>query len=130
LGPEFTGNAFIGEVAHNLVRRYRLDPSGATFGAHRPDDEKDNEFLASADNWTRPVQIRTGPDGALYVVDMYRAVIEHTRWIPADRLAKLDPRAGDTMGRIYRIFPRGAKLRPVADLTKLDATALVTALDT
>lgn len=130
LGPGFTGNAFTGEVAHNLVRRYRLDPKGATFEAHRPEDETGAEFLASADNWTRPVQIRTGRDGALYIVDMYRAVIEHTRWIPADRLAKLDPRAGDTMGRIYRVFPRGVKLRPVVDLTKLDTPALVAALDT
>ncbi len=130
LGSEFAGNAFIGEVAHNLVRRYRLDPHGATFEAHRPADETSIEFLASADNWTRPVQIRTGPDGALYIVDMYRAVIEHTRWIPADRLAKLDPRAGDTMGRIYRIFRRDAKLRPIQDLTTLDELQLVEALDT
>lgn len=129
LGSEFEGNAFIGEVAHNLVRRYRLEPHGATFEAHRPVDEANSEFLASADNWTRPVQVRTGPDGALYIVDMYRAVIEHTRWIPADRLAKLDPRAGDTMGRIYRVFPKGGKLRPIQDLTKLDTIGLVAALE-
>jgi putative membrane-bound dehydrogenase-like protein len=130
LGQEFEGNAFIGEVAHNLVRRFRLDPQGVTFEAHRPDDEQQVEFLASKDNWTRPVQVRTGRDGALYVVDMYRAVIEHTRWIPADRLAKVDPRAGDTMGRIYRVFPQGAKLRPVQDLTQLSPVQLVQALDT
>src|SRR5690606_25269716 len=63
-------------------------------------------------------------------VDMYRAVIEHPRWIPADRLAKVDPRAGDTRGRIYRLVPSGGKLRPVIDLTKLDPVALVAALDT
>lgn len=130
LGPDFTGNAFIGEAAHNLVRRYQLNPEGAAFSARRPESEKSAEFLASADNWTRPVQIRTGPDGALYIVDMYRAVIEHTRWIPADRLARIDPRAGDTMGRIYRLLPRGVKLRPIRDLTKLDPEALVAALDT
>jgi len=130
LGAEFAGNAFIGETAHNLVRRYRLVPDGATFKAQRPEGESDLEFFASEDNWTRPVQIRTGPDGGLYIVDMYRAVIEHTRWIPADRLAKIDPRAGDTMGRIYRVVPAGRKLRAVRDLTKLDATALVAALDT
>jgi putative membrane-bound dehydrogenase-like protein len=130
LGPDFTGNAFIGETAHNLVRRYQLVPDGATFKAMRPQDERGHEFLASQDNWTRPVQIRTGPDGALYVVDMYRAVIEHTRWIPADRLAKIDPRAGDTMGRIYRILPTGKKARPVVDLTQFDTAQLVTALDT
>lgn len=130
LGAEFNGNAFIGEVAHNLVRRYQLKEDGATFEAKRPDDERTQEFFASSDNWTRPVQVRTGPDGALYIVDMYRAVIEHTRWIPADRLAKIDPRLGDQMGRIYRVFPKGTKLRPVRDLTTLDAGGLVAALDT
>ncbi len=130
LGEEYYGNAFIGEVAHNLVRRFRLESDGIVFAGHRPKDEATTEFFASEDHWTRPVQIRTGPDGALYVVDMYRAVIEHTRWIPADTLAKLDVRAGDTMGRIYRVYPRGAKLRPVRDLTKLDVKELVAALDT
>ncbi|OAI56407.1 hypothetical protein AYO49_04420 [Verrucomicrobiaceae bacterium SCGC AG-212-N21] len=130
LGAEYAGNVFIGETAHNLVRRYQLATKGATFDVQRPETEASREFLASEDHWTRPVQIRTGPDGALYVVDMYRAVIEHTRWIPADRLAKLDPRAGETMGRIYRVFPRGAKLRPVVDLTKLETAALVKSLDT
>ena len=130
LGPGYAGNAFIGETAHNLIRRYRLEPDGATFKARRPEGETDREFFASEDNWTRPVQVRTGPDGALYIVDMYRAVIEHTRWIPADRLAVIDPRAGDTMGRIYRVVPAGGRLRPVVDLTKLDTVALVAALDT
>jgi len=130
LGPEYLGNAFIGEAAHNLVRRFWLDPAGATFEAHRPADEASTEFFASEDNWTRPVQVRTGPDGALYVVDMYRAVIEHTRWIPLDKLPGLNVRAGDTMGRIYRVKPRVGKLRPVQDLTKLNAKQLAAALDT
>ena len=129
LGEDFSGNAFIGETAHNLVRRYHFDAKGATFAVRRPKGEQDKEFFASTDNWTRPVQIRTGPDGALYIVDMYRAVIEHTRWIPADRLAKIDPRAGEGMGRIYRLVPSGAKLRKMSDLSGLDALALVAALD-
>jgi len=130
LGAEFAGNAFIGETAHNLVRRYQLNPKGATFSVNRPEGEREREFFASTDNWSRPVQIRTGPDGALYIVDMYRAVIEHTRWIPADRLAKIDPRAGEGMGRIYRLVPGGTKLRKVEDLTRLAGAALVAVLDT
>ncbi len=130
LGPDFVGNAFIGETAHNLVRRYQLEAKGATFAVKRPDGEKEREFFASFDNWSRPVQIRTGPDGALYIVDMYRAVIEHTRWIPADRLAKINARAGEGMGRIYRLVPEATKLRKVQDLTQLDGVALVAALDT
>ena len=126
------GDVFVCEPVHNLVHRLRLRPQGATFGAFRAEDEQNSEFLASRDSWFRPVQARTGPDGALWVVDMYRFVIEHPRWIPADRLAKLDVRAGDDKGRIYRVVPRdpAAKMRPLPDLTRLSSTRLVAALNT
>src|SRR5207247_1843314 len=71
-----------------------------------------------------------GPDGALWVVDMYRFVIEHPRWIPPDRLASLDPRAGADRGRIYRIYPRAAKLRRTLDLTRASGIQLAEAMDT
>lgn len=130
LGSELDGNAFLCEPVHNLVHRLVLQPDGLTFSGVRADDEQNCEFLASRDNWFRPVQARTGPDGALWVVDMYRFVIEHPRWIPPERLAKLDVRAGDDKGRIYRVVPRGKKLRPIRDLTKLSTVQLVAALDT
>jgi putative heme-binding domain-containing protein len=76
------------------------------------------------------VQARTGPDGALYVVDMYRFLIEHPRWIAADRLAQIDARAGAEMGRIYRIVPKGKPLRAIRDLTKLTPADLASALET
>ncbi len=129
LGKEFYGNAFICEPVHNLVHRQVLEPNGVTFKSHRASDEKHSEFLASTDNWFRPVQVRTGPDGALWVVDMYRFLIEHPRWIPADRLAQIDARAGDDKGRIYRVYPKDAPLRRARDLTKLNTMQLAGALD-
>src|SRR5262249_10833261 len=129
LGEEFYGDAFTCEPVHNLVHRLKLAPKSATFEARRAPDEPDREFLASEDNWFRPVQVRTGPDGALWIVDMYRFVIEHPRWIPPERLKLLDPRAGSDKGRIYRLCPRGATLRSVRDLTKLSAPQLAEALD-
>ncbi len=111
LGPEFTGNAFVCEPVNNAVHRLVLTPKGSTFGGRRAPDEQTSEFLASTDIWFRPVQARTGPDGALWIVDMYRYVIEHPRWIPPEDLAKLDLRAGSTMGRIYRVIPDGAPSR-------------------
>ncbi|HXT39182.1 MAG TPA: neutral/alkaline non-lysosomal ceramidase N-terminal domain-containing protein, partial [Candidatus Angelobacter sp.] len=129
LGEDFYGNAFVCEPVHNLVHRLTLKPDGLTFKAYRAADEQQSEFLASKDNWFRPVQARTGPDGALWIVDMYRFVIEHPRWIPPERLAKLDVRAGDDKGRIYRVYPRGKKLRPVRDLTRLDPKELAAALN-
>ena len=130
LGAGFSQNLFICEPVHNMVRRLVLTPSGVTFSAARAADEAASEFLASTDNWFRPVQALTGPDGALWVVDMYRFVIEHPRWIPPERLKSLDVRAGSDNGRIYRVYPQGAKLRPFNDLTKLATAQVVAALDT
>src|SRR5690606_9377540 len=64
------------------------------------------------------------------IVDMYRFLIEHPRWIPAARLAQIDVRAGADCGRIYRVVPEGRPLRPVRDLTKLNGAELAEALDT
>ena len=76
-GPTFATSAFACEPVHNVVHREVLSPDGATFSSKRAADEQDREFLASTDPWFRPVQARTGPDGALYVADYYRFVIEH-----------------------------------------------------
>jgi putative membrane-bound dehydrogenase-like protein len=130
LGTEYDQNLFVCDSVHNLVRRLVLKPQGVTFNAEQAPDERQSEFLASRDNWFRPVQVRTGPDGALYVVDMYRFVIEHPRWIPPERLAKLDVRAGADKGRIYRVMPKGTKFSPPQNLRKLSTPELVAALDT
>jgi putative heme-binding domain-containing protein len=129
LGDAFYNNAFICEPVHNLVHRRALSNQGVTFAANRASEERESEFLASKDNWFRPVQARTGRDGALWIVDMYRFVVEHPRWITPERLAELDLRAGQDKGRIYRIRPRTQPLRPVRNLTELPAAELARALD-
>ena len=105
LGAEFYGNALTSEPVHNLVSRLVLTRDGVTFSGRRSEDEAQSEFLASRDNWFRPTMIRTGPDGGLWIADMYRAVIEHPKWIPADWQARLDLRSGHDRGRIYRVLP-------------------------
>ncbi|WP_435017917.1 neutral/alkaline non-lysosomal ceramidase N-terminal domain-containing protein [Tundrisphaera sp. TA3] len=130
LGKEFTGNSFTCEPVHNLVRRAVLTPEGATFAGHRAPGEEESEFLASTDPWCRPVQVRTGPDGALWVADMYRAVVEHPRWISPETLKTIDVRAGATMGRIYRVVAEGRPTRPVARLESLQGPELARAIDT
>ncbi len=129
LGQEYTGNSFTCEPISQVVHRLQLEPQGTSFTAHRATDEIKREFLASRDGWFRPVQARTGPDGALWIVDMYRYIIEHPRWIPEADAAKVDLRAGDTMGRIYRILPRDAEAQPIARLDRADPVGLVNALD-
>jgi putative membrane-bound dehydrogenase-like protein len=129
LGPEFVDNWFVSEPVHNLVHREALTADGVTFKSSRVPGEEKSEFLASTDNWFRPTAIKTGPDGALYVADMYRQVIEHPEWIPMDWQRRVDLRAGADKGRIYRVYPVGKKPRAVPRLDKLDAAALVAALD-
>ena len=129
LGAEFIGNAFTCEPVHQLVHRMVLKPNGTTFIAERPADEANTEFLTSTDNWFRPVQARTAPDGSLWIVDMYRYVIEASRWIPENVQNELDVYAGSNMGRIYRVLPKDAKPRPWPRLDKLNTAQLVAALD-
>lgn len=129
LGKELTGNAFVCEPVNLVVHREVLSPRGSTFTGRRAPDEQRSEFLASTDNWFRPVQVRTGPDGCLWVVDMARYVIEHPRWIPPDELARVDVRAGHNLGRIYRIRPTDKPPRTWQRLDKLDTAGLVAALD-
>ena len=117
----YRGNYFVCEAVSNLVHRDVLTGPGPVLTASRGD--RDREFLASADNWCSPVYLDAGPDGAMYVVDMYRQIIEHAGPdggrdvpnVPLEVLQKYGLRTGSTMGRIYRIAPpgtiRGAKPR-------------------
>jgi putative heme-binding domain-containing protein len=129
LGGDFNGNIFVAEPANNLVHRLVVSPSGTTFAGVRAKGEADVEFLAATDLWFRPVQIRTGPDGCVWVVDMHRSVIEHKVWIPAEELEPLDIFAGHNEGRIYRVRPQNTLARPIERLDQLDDEHLAAALD-
>ncbi len=102
------GDVFVCEPVHNVVVHRKLVRRGTTFELERIAGEQP-EFFAAEDPWCRPVEVRTGPDGALWVVDMYRFVIEHPRWIPPHILRRLDVRAGADRGRIYRVVPSGQR---------------------
>ena len=125
LGAAYYGNAFTCEPVHNLVSRLVLEREGVGFRGYRAEEERESEFLASSDNWTRPVMVRTGPDGAVYVADMYRQVIEHPEWIPAEYQRKLALQAGNDLGRIYRIIPAGDCCSPNAQDTDGKSAARV-----
>lgn len=126
IGPQLT---FVSEPVHNLVHCEVMTPLGVSFTSRRLADEQTREFLASTDNWFRPTQLQTGPDGALWIADMYRLVIEHPQWIPLEWQARLNLRAGEDQGRIWRIYPAGATLRPIPRLVDYSTQALVAALD-
>ncbi len=92
---------FVCEPVSNLVHADRLKDKGATFIASRVLDHQ--EFLASTDAWFRPVNMYIGPDGALYVVDYYREIIEHPEWMSKAAIASGKLYNGRDKGRIYRI---------------------------
>lgn len=125
-------HAFTCEPVHNLVQHNILEDNGVTFRARRDPAGDGTDFFASEDRWFRPVMVRTGPDGALWVVDIYRYMIEHPDWLPENGRAELLPhyRLGENLGRIYRVFPSGAALRTPPRLDRLDTAGLAAALDT
>jgi putative membrane-bound dehydrogenase-like protein len=108
-GSGFAGDAFIGDCGSNLVHRKKLRARGLELIAERLPDEQKTEFLASSDNWFRPVQFANAPDGCLYVLDMYREVIEHPWSLPPGIKKHLDLNSGNDRGRIYRIVPENFK---------------------
>ena len=101
LPSAYLGNAFMCEPLSNLVHRRVLDPDGCTFRARRVEPKQ--EFLASTDPAFRPVNLTTGPDGALYVVDMYRELVEHPDFVPKELRSTIEFRRWHDRGRIWRV---------------------------
>ncbi|XOV94913.1 MAG: PVC-type heme-binding CxxCH protein [Bacteroidota bacterium] len=127
-GDAFDGNVFTGDVAGNLVHRDILHPDidGPAMIARRAEGEKDQEFLASSDSWFRPTNFAQGPDGMLYVLDYYRQHIETPLSIPDDLKEEMDFMNGSDKGRIYRIKPKGAVVKPSnVNLTQYSTEQLV-----
>ncbi len=128
LPADVNGAALVCEPVHNLVSRVMLEPTGVTFHGRRHKSEQQSEFLSSQDNWFRPVHVETGPDGSIWVCDMYRLVIEHPQWIPEAWQAKLDLYAGHNKGRLYRIRPAGQPPEAAPNLAALSSRELVAQL--
>lgn len=129
LGDLYRGQAFACEPLSNLVHRDVLHAEGASYIASRAAEEQDREFLASTDSWFRPVNLATGPDGNLYVVDFYRRWVEHPQWVANEEARKsVDWSEGKELGRIYRVVrkaqPRIYQSHP-SRLAELDSSQLV-----
>jgi putative heme-binding domain-containing protein len=115
--PGYDGNVLCCDPANNLVHRDILDfTQGAAAVAKRADDGC--EFLASTDNWFRPVFLTAGPDGAMYVLDFYREVIETPLSLPDDIKAKLNLKSRGR-GRIWRVRAESAKPGKCPDFTAM-----------
>lgn len=108
LPADYDGCALSCEPTGNLVHADKLAPRGSTFAAVPMFEGR--EFLASRDDWFRPVFLARGRDGALYIADMYRQVIEHPEYLPEEIRKRTDFDAGKVMGRIWRIRAKSAAI--------------------
>lgn len=107
LGAAGLESVFVCEPAQNLIQRQVLRPAGASFRAEPATPGR--EFVASSDVWFRPVFLGEGPDGALYVADMYRREIDHPAYVPEESRSGLDFESGKDRGRIYRVTAASTK---------------------
>src|SRR3546814_8755632 len=114
---EYRNNFFIGDVV--ACRVYR---NSATYNGSSPVGKMEPDFLLSEDPWFRPVDIKLGPDGALYVADFYNRIIGHYE-------VSLDhPGRDKVRGRIWRITYKGKTHDGRTDWTRAPLEELITAL--
>jgi hypothetical protein len=87
-GEAYRGNVFIPEPSGNLIKRVILDEKNGVVASRNAYEGR--EFWTSTDERFRPVNCYTGPDGALYVVDLYRGVLQHkaTQNLPSPACAR------------------------------------------
>lgn len=101
---EFGGNAFVAEPAGNLIKRNIVSEKGPYLKARQA--YKSQEFMASTDERFRPVNLYNGPDGNLYVLDMYRGIIQHKTYLTDYLRGQILDRGLEKptgYGRIYRV---------------------------
>ena len=125
----YQGNAFVCEPAGNLIKRNVVETNGLLISAKDP--HPGTEFLASTDERFRPVALATGPDGALYVADMYRGIVQHKAYMtPYLRKQILDRNLVQPVhdGRIWRIVPEGWQAKKTKKLSDAPTADLVAEL--
>ena len=125
--PEaLVGDAFIPEPCGNMIRLQELTwKEGRPSGANAYDKA---EWLTSTDERFRPVSLYNGPDGCVYIVDMYRGILQHKHYVTSflrkqiiER--KLDKHIG--LGRIYRVVHTGKKPKQSPKLSDQDYEQII-----
>jgi mono/diheme cytochrome c family protein/glucose/arabinose dehydrogenase len=102
----YQGNVFVCEPSGNLIKRNVVEKKGFMVSAYDPHPGK--EFLASTDERFRPVHLTTGSDGAIYIADMYRGLIQHGAYVtPYLRQQTINRKLTQPIhrGRIWRVVP-------------------------
>lgn len=129
IGDDLLDAAMVCEPVHNLVARFELVDDGPFVTGQRFQADQSHDFITSTDTWSRPVRAIEAPDGSLWIVDMYRKVIEHPQWIPDAWQERLDVRAGEHAGRIYRVCKADADRWQSFNLSAMSVPELVESLN-
>ena len=131
LPSELRGNLFFGEPVGRLVRRTTIEVTDGLTVLHNPYPK--SEFLRSTDACFRPVDMKTAPDGTLFVCDMYRGIIQEGNWTREGSYLRkvilqhsMDKIIG--RGRIWRLVHDSMKPSPAPRLGEASPAQLVAAL--
>ena len=125
----YNQNAFVCVPEANLIKRNILSFNNLQTLANQAVEGK--EFIASTDEGFRPVNLFNGPDGAMYIVDMHRGIIQHKAYISQYLSEQLSNKKLDTLqnaGRILKVISKTNKLNPIPDLSKASTKDLVALL--
>lgn len=127
LGKDYDNNIFVAEPSGNLIKRNLIRDSGYIVKGRQAYQHQ--EFLASTDERFRPVSLYDGPDGALYILDMYRGIIQHKTYLTPYLKNEIKSRNLTNplnCGRIYRVVPAGH--HPAATIIENDPEHLLSLL--
>jgi mono/diheme cytochrome c family protein/glucose/arabinose dehydrogenase len=129
LPAELAGNVFVAEPAGNLVSRIAVTDDGTSLRAKKAYGR--GEFIASTDERFRPVYLSSAPDGTLYVVDLYRGIIQHRGFITEylrDQILSRSLEQSIGRGRIWRVVHDRFRRGPKPALSSATPRALVETL--
>ncbi|MCE7060113.1 c-type cytochrome [Dyadobacter sp. CY343] len=113
-GQAYEFNAFVPEPSANLIKRNILAQKGYVVKGEQA--YKGKEFLASTDERFRPVSLYNAPDGAMYILDMYRGIIQHKTYLTPylkEQIGKRELTQPLSSGRIYKVVPKKSPAKPV-----------------
>jgi mono/diheme cytochrome c family protein len=114
-GKAYESNVFVAEPSANLIKRNILNENGYIVKGEQA--YKGKEFLASTDERFRPVSLYNAPDGAMYIVDMYRGIIQHKTYLTPylkGQIGKRNLTQPLSAGRIYKVVPKNSRTKTTA----------------